>query len=78
MTATQLVGIVPAEPVRDEISQRERVFGNYEDGRASHRSSKWSSRSRSEPRVTGCWEWKPDFTELTHSLGRLGSRKLRT
>lgn len=33
LAVVKLVDIVPASEICDEISQRERIFGNYEDGR---------------------------------------------
>jgi hypothetical protein len=33
LAVVRLVDVVPTGQLRDEISQRERVFGNYEDGR---------------------------------------------
>jgi activating signal cointegrator 1 len=33
LAVARLVDIVPTGEIRDEISQRERIFGNYEEGR---------------------------------------------
>lgn len=61
------MGILPAERVRDEISRRERVFGNYEDGRRFAWFLEIGEKFEKPIRAKGnrmLWEWKPEATEF--------------